>query len=114
MEYLFLFAERVVANLKSELVSNKESIGHYSFDKCLIYNSSLEISFKNDMSVIRCNLSVHPLDMPWKLRVSIDDISLDSEYEIFPNLLKSPNTLGNELSNKLAKDIVIALRGNIK
>jgi len=112
MEYVFLLAERIVSNLKRELNSNKEDIGHYSFDKSVILNSSIDINFKNETSQIRFYLSTHPLDMPWTLKVKIDDISLNGEYEVYPNLLKNPDTLGNELAKKLAIAIVSHIKNN--
>lgn len=112
MEYIFLLAERIVSNLKSELIKNKEDIGYYSFDKSVILNNSIDINFKNETSKIRCHLSTHPLDMPWSLKATIDDIPLNNEYEIYPNLLKKPDTLGNELAIKLAIDIVSHIKAN--
>lgn len=112
MEYKFLLAERIVSNLKKELINNEEYIGYYSFDESVISNQSMDINFKSETSKIRCHLSTHPLDMPWNLKVSIDDIPLNSEYEIYPDLLKKPDTLGNELAIKLAIDIVSHIKVN--
>lgn len=112
MEYIFLLAERIVSNLKRELIDNKRVVGHYSFDKSIILNNSIDIHFKNEASIIRCYLSTHPLDMPWNLKATIDGVPLYSEYEVYPNLLKNPDTLGNELAIKLATDIVSHIKAN--
>lgn len=113
MEYIFLLAERLVKQLKFELVAHKTNIGYYSFNKCLIQNSSLEIEFKYNESTINCHLSIHPLDMPWKVNLYIDNTKLNNNYEVYPNLLKSPEILGNELAIRVAKDTVYYLNNKI-
>lgn len=87
------------------MISNKTFIGYYSFDKSFNSNNALEVTFKNEITNIKYYLSAHPLDMPWNLKVTINDTQPLFEYEGYPNLLKNPDTLGNELAIKLAKDI---------
>ena len=110
MEYIFLLAERIVYQLKSELSANKTVIGYYSFNKSLIQNSSFEIEFNYNESQIKCQLSTHPLDMPWKVKLSINNTELQNNYEVYPNLLKSPKILGNELAITIAKDVIKHLK----
>lgn len=112
MEHIFLLAEKIVSQLKTRLIENKESIGYYSFDKSIIHNSSFEIFFKYNESVIQCKLNIHPLDMPWKLDLLINDVRLNNDYEVYPNLLKMPDTLGEELAIRLANDTIEYLKLN--
>jgi len=113
MEYIFLLAERLVANIKVELVNNKETIGFFSFESCILMNNSFEIKFTStNQGLILLKISTHPLDMPWNINLFIDNNKVEKEYEVYPNLLKEPNTLGNELALKIAKDAVNYLKAN--
>ena len=120
MEVLFLLAERIVHHVKDVFSKNNDVVDGYFFEKCLINDSSFDITFTNRETYIICSLSIHHLDMPWSLKVSIgtevNRISLNKfvqetenrkdVYETYPNLLKDPNGLGNILAIEVAKDIV--------
>ncbi|MEK6476061.1 hypothetical protein WJR50_00960 [Catalinimonas sp. 4WD22] len=111
MEYIFLLAERIVSNLKSELISQKKTIGYYSFESCIIHNTSFEITFSSNVKdIIILKLSTHPLDMPWNINLVINGSKVKNDYEVYPKLLGSPDSLGNELAFKLAKDIIRQLK----
>ena len=110
MEHIFLLAERVVFQLKTALIQNKEKIGYYSFENCTVKNSSFEICFTFNKSTIEIHLSVHPLDMPWEISVFIDNDCKQGKYKVYPNLLKAPDTLGNELATELARDVIENLK----
>lgn len=113
MEHLFLLAERLVSNVKLELVNNKEAIVFFSFESCTLMNTSFEIRFISaNQNVILLSISTHPLDMPWNIKLLIDSNKIDKKYEVYPNLLKETNTLGNELALMIAKDIVNYLKIN--
>ena len=116
MEYKFLLAERIVTRLKGELVKNEEIINYYSFKSCTINPQSILIEFvkANSDFMLKISLSLHPLDMPWKFRITIGNKVLESNHEIYPNLLKDPNGLGNKLSHRIAMDIVDYLKDGIK
>ncbi len=119
MEQLFLLAEKITATLKEKLAINREQIGIINFDRALIYNSSFEIFFSSKDTVIRLNLGVHHLDIPWFVKVFIekdeekiclnDNKRLEENgsiaYEVYPNLLRDPNNLGLRLAEEIWDDI---------
>ena len=126
MEHIFGLAERLVFNCKREFTASRNQIGNYFFESALIKNSSFEIVFTDNTTTIICELSTHPLDTPWsinmKLRKASEELSLNhllSEvrkdngiYEVYPNLLKDPSSLGNQLAVKIAFDLVEYLKSN--
>ncbi len=119
MEQLFLLSEKITGELKKALSIDREYIGIFNFDNALINNSSFEIFFSSIDTSIKISLNTHHLDMPWSTQVIIETkqkkICLNNlmrdikkrelVYEVYPNLLRDPDTLGLELAVEIGVDI---------
>lgn len=124
MEALFLLAEKIVVQMKSSFFNEKKSVGNYFFEECIITDSSFKIAFSNREIRLLFYLSLHHLDMPYQIEVSLikdnqktnfnnlmrDEKKCESVYNAFPNLLKDPNGLGEELAREIANDLIHYLK----
>ena len=89
------YISSIIPFIKKHNISVKGII-HIGANDCIEYQEYSSIT--NNILYIEANPEI------------VDNIKLNVGYEVYPNLLKMPDTLGNELAANLANDVILYLK----